>query len=123
MLQNNKKSAKDPELELKWQILMDKLEKVLGKPPADLNAVLFLIGVQELGQGVKVFSKEQKQDLMHIAICRVLSKMGFYELEGIDSEGWPHWKAVQKLPHLDILSQETFLKIHILEYFEDEQVF
>lgn len=123
MLQNNKKSTKDPELELKWQILMDKLENALGKRPADLNAVLFLIGVQELGQGVKVFSKEQKQDLMHIAICRVLSKMGFYELEGIDNDGWPHWKAIQKLPYLDMLSQETFLKIHILEYFEDEQVF
>jgi len=86
----------------------------------DLNAVLILVGVQELGQGHRQFSKEEKQDLMHIAICRVLSYSGFYELEGVDGQGWPHWKLVEKLPFLDLLSQETFLKSHIIEYFEKE---
>ena len=66
-----------------------------------MDAILFLIGVQELGQGFRPFSKEEKQDLMHIAICKVLSFSGFYELEGVDEDGWPHWKMMKKLPHFD----------------------
>ena len=96
------------------------LEELIGKKPKDLNGVLFLIGVQELGQGNKTFSKEEKQDLMHIAICKVLSLAGFYELDYIDQEGWPHWKLLKKLPHFDILEQEKLLKIQVLEYFEQE---
>ena len=111
---------KDLDQERKWQRLLNKLGELIGKKPADLNGVLFLIGVQELGQGKKVFSKEQKQDLMHIAICKVLSLSGFYELEGIDEQGWPHWKLVKKLPHFDMLEQEKLLKMHVLEYFEKD---
>lgn len=111
---------KDLDLERKWHRLLNKLGKIIGKKPADTNGVLFLIGVQELGKGRKVFSKEEKQDLMHIAICKVLSLSGFYELEGLDEQGWPHWKLVKKLPHLDLLEQEKVLKMHILEYFEKE---
>ena len=111
---------KDLELEKNWQGLLSRLEIMIGKRPKDLNGVLFLIGVQELGQGVKNFSKEQKQDLMHIAICKVLSPSGFYVLEGLDEDGWPHWKPTKNLPHFDILEQEKLLKIHIIEYFNNE---
>lgn len=111
---------KDLELAREWQKLLIKLEKVIGKRPKDLNSVLFLIGVQELGKGKKVFSKEEKQDLLHIAICKVLSLSGFYQLEGLDEQGWPHWKLVKKLPHFDLLDQEQLLKMHVLEYFEKE---
>jgi len=111
---------KDLEQERLWQQLLNKLEQLVGKKPADLNAVLFLIGTQELGKGPQHFSKEQKQDLMHIAICKVLSYSGFYELEGVDKDGWPHWKLVKKLPHFDMLEQEKLLKMHVLEYFQKE---
>lgn len=111
---------KDFEQELKWQGVLQKLENVIGKKPTDLNCVLFLIGVQELGKGVKDFSKEEKRDLMHIAICKVLSLSGFYELEGLDESGWPHWKLLKKLPYFDILEQEKLLKMHVIEYFENE---
>ncbi|MCC5931942.1 MAG: hypothetical protein JJU28_22045 [Cyclobacteriaceae bacterium] len=110
----------DIEIERKWFKLLNTLKKSIGKKPADINSVLFLIGVQELGKGVHNYSKEQKQDLMHIAICKVLSYSGFYELEGLDEQGWPHWRLVKKLPHFDILEQEKLLKMHILEYFENE---
>ena len=112
---------KDLELDMQWSRLMDHLEKVVGKRPTDLKSVLFLIGVQELGKGVQDFTKEEKRDLMHIAICKVLSFSGFYELEGLDEAGWPHWKVKKKLPHFDILEQEKLLKMHVLEYFEQEQ--
>lgn len=112
--------SKDLETERKWVKLMKHLEGQIGKRPKDLNAVLFLIGVQELGAGTRTFSKEEKQDLMHIAVCKVLSYSGFYALEGLDEEGWPHWKAAKILPRFDLLEQEKLLKMHILEYFEKE---
>lgn len=111
---------KDNEHERNWQRLLDKLEKLIGKKPSDIKSVLFLIGVQELGKGTKDFTKEEKRDLMHIATCKVLSRSGFYELEGLDESGWPHWKVKKKLPHFDILEQEKLLKMQILEYFENE---
>jgi hypothetical protein len=111
---------RDLELERSWERLLNELATVIGKKPKDLNAVLFLIGIQELGSGAKPFSKEEKQDLMHIGICKVLSLSGFYELDGLDKDGWPHWKMVKKVPHLDLVEQERFLKTHVLEYFENE---
>jgi hypothetical protein len=111
---------KELDLEKRWGKLLLGLQDLIGKKPNDLNGVLFLIGVQELGKGNKNFSKEQKQDLMHIAICKVMSLAGFYELDYIDQDGWPHWKLTKKLPHFDILEQEKLLKLQVLEYFEKE---
>jgi len=111
---------RDLDLDRRWNSLILELESVIGKKPKDLNGVLFLIGVQELGHGTKIFSKEEKQDLMHIGICKVLSLSGYYMLEGLDKDGWPHWKLVKKLPHFDLLEQERLLKMHVLEYFEKE---
>jgi len=110
---------KDLELERQWQDLLKQLEFTFNKKPQSLEAVLFLVGVNELGQGVREFSKEEKQDLMHIAICKVLSYSGFYQLEGKDEWGWPHWKLVRELPAFDLLEQERLLKMHLIEYFED----
>ena len=111
---------RDLELERTWAALMQSVEQMIGKKPKDLNGVLFLIGVQELGQGQKVFSKEEKQDLMHIGICKALSYAGYYVLEGQDKDGWPHWKLIKKLPHFDLLEQEKLLKMLVVEYFEKE---
>jgi hypothetical protein len=111
---------RDLDLDRQWNRLLLAIEKQIDKKPKDLNEVLFLIGVQELGHGAKRFEKEEKQDLMHIAICKVLSLAGYYELEGQDKDGWPHWKLVKKLPHFDMLEQEKLLKMHVIEYFEKE---
>ncbi len=111
---------KDFEHEKNWQNLLNKIEIVVGKKPVDLKSVLFLIGVQELGKGIKEFTKEEKRDLMHIAICKVLSLSGFYVLEGLDEMGWPHWKVKNKLPSFDVLEQEKLLKMQVIEYFDKE---
>jgi hypothetical protein len=111
---------RDLELDRIWANLLKSLEHTIGKKPKDLNAVIFLIGVQELGKGNRNFSKEEKQDLMHIGICKVLSLSGYYELEGLDADGWPHWRMCKKLPHFDLLEQERLLKMHVIEYFEKE---
>jgi hypothetical protein len=111
---------RDLELDRIWASLIKNIEATIGKKPKDLNAVIFLIGVQELGKGSRNFSKEEKQDLMHIGICKVLSLSGYYELEGLDEDGWPHWRMLKKLPHFDLLEQERLLKMHVIEYFEKE---
>jgi hypothetical protein len=111
---------RDLDSDRQWQALLSELNKSIGSKPKDLNGVLFVIGVQELGKGNRRFSKEEKQDLMHIAICRVLSLSGYYELDGTDKDGWPHWKLIKKLPRFDLLEQEKLLKMHVLEYFQQE---
>lgn len=103
-----------------WSNLVRFLEQTTGKKPKDLNGVLFLIGVQELGKGNLRFDKEQKQDLMHIAICKILSLGGYYQLEGKDAEGWPHWKQVGDIPQIDLFSQENLLKHYVIRYFKEE---
>lgn len=101
-----------------WEDLLDQLQELVGKRPSDLNAVLFLIGVQELGTGPKRFSKEAKQDLIHIAVCRVLSQSDYYTFDGYDKDGWPQWVLAKPIPHGDLLGQETFLKQHVIHYFK-----
>jgi hypothetical protein len=81
--------------------------------------MLFLIGVQELGKGPLKFSKRQKEELMHIANCRLFSELGFYELEGVDQDGWPHWKLVKKIPAYTILEQEMIMRSLMITYFEN----
>jgi len=89
-----------------------------GKKP-DTEAVLFLVGLQETGFIREKITKEQKQDLMHIAICSILSPSGYYILEGKDEEGWPHFKQLKQLPVMGLMEQEVFLKEHILLYFDN----
>ena len=91
-----------------------------GKKP-DLEGILFLIGLQEFGDIRSKFTKEQKQDLMHVAICSLLSQSGFYEIDGYDEEGWPHFKQLKALPVMEMIEQENFLKDHVLLYFESHE--
>jgi hypothetical protein len=99
-----------------WDKLCKKLAAQYGEEP-DLQVVLFLIGVQELGKGPQKFSKDEKQDLMHIAVCRLLSFFGYYELKGLDQDGWPHWELVNKLPPLTLKEQDLLLKQAAIDYF------
>lgn len=107
----------EEDLQVRWLKLRIKLKERFGIKP-DMNGILMIIGVQELGQGPQEFSKEQKQDLMHIAICTVLIPSGYYSLDGLDDEGWPHFTQLKPLPEFNLFEQENFLKDHILLYFE-----
>ena len=109
-------NAKD-DLQIRWLKLRIKLKETYGIKP-DMDGVLFLIGVQELGTGKQVYTKEQKQDLMHIAVCTVLLPSGYFRLDGKDEEGWPHFTQLKALPAFDMIEQENFLKDHILLYFD-----
>ena len=107
------------DLQQRWWNLEAKLVERFGKKP-DLEAVLFLIGMQETGFVKEKISKEQKQDLMHVAVCTVLSQSGYYALEQQDAEGWPHFRQLKELPVMSMPEQENFIKDHILLYFEQQ---
>ena len=106
------------DLQARWWKLEEKLMARFGKKP-DLESILFLIGIQELGMAGENFSKEQKQDLMHVAVCSLLSSSGYYEMEGVDEDGWPHFRQLRELPQLPLKEQEEFLKDHVLLYFSN----
>lgn len=109
------------DLQVRWWNLEAKLVEKFGKKP-DMETILFLIGIQELGQGSQKFTKEQKQDLMHIAICTLLAPSGYYQFEGKDDEGWPHFRQLKPMPDLNPIEQENFLKDHVLLYFESSEI-
>ncbi|MBL4715849.1 MAG: hypothetical protein JKX95_04360 [Bacteroidia bacterium] len=104
-------------LKKSWDELLERIEQQFDVDP-DIQGILFLIGVQELGQGLKTYSKAEKQDLIHIAMCKLLSQRGYYEFEGLDKDGWPHWNVVKEIPRSSIEKQEELLKELALEYFE-----
>lgn len=106
------------DLQQRWWNLEAKLVERFGKKP-DMETILFLIGIQEFGDIKEKFTKEQKQDLMHIAVCSLLSHSGYYELEGVDEDGWPHFKQLKAMPDMNAIEQENFLKDHVLLYFEN----
>ena len=105
------------DLQSRWWNLEAKMLDRFGKKP-DLEAILFLIGIQEFGELRNKFSKEQKQDLMHVAVCSLLAQSGYYEIDRYDDDGWPHFKQLKVLPVFNMIEQENFLKDHILLYFE-----
>lgn len=109
------------DLQSRWWKLEEKLLERFGKKP-DVESILFLIGIQELGDIKAKFTKEQKQDLMHVAVCTVLLPSGYYELEGVDEDGWPHFRQLKPMPELNPFEQENFLKDHILLYFQNQGV-
>jgi len=108
------------DLQARWWTLEAKLVERFEKKP-DVETILFLIGIQELGSTNTKFTKEQKQDLMHIAVCTVLAPSGYYGLEGKDSEGWPHFRQLKSMPTMNAFEQENFLKDHILLYFDNNE--
>ena len=109
------------DIQSRWWALEAKMIERFGKKP-DMETILFLIGIQEFGGSSEKFTKEQKQDLMHVAVCSLLMQSGYYEMEGYDRDNWPHFKQLKELPVMDMIQQEIFLKDHILLYFENNEL-
>lgn len=109
----------DWELDFYWNKVRHQVKAMMNlNALPDMNGVLFLIGVQELGRWEGEFSKEQKQDLMHIAICSLLENDGHYEFIGRDADGWPHYQLLKPVAKSGEESQENLLKRKVIEYFK-----
>jgi len=110
----------DEQLKLKWNNIVENLStKFADGDTLDVDAILYLIGVQELGQGYQVFKKDEKINLMHIAICKLLEPYGYYEFDFFDDEGWPHYKTLENLPNLKPGEQTLLMKEAIVKYFDE----
>lgn len=104
---------------IQWKALEQKLGERFGRVP-DLQAILFLIGMNEVGfSGEKDFTKEQKQDLMHVATCVLLSQEDYYLFKENDEEGWPHYVLAKELPDYVGMQQDIWLRKLVLRYFEE----
>ena len=117
-LLNEKPDADNSDFALRWYKVRNRVKEEFGQRP-DLNAILFIIGMNEVGVIKEKWEKEEKLNLMHVAVCRLLSTEGYYKLMGTDEERWPHYEAVKGIPPLSMKEQEELLKRKIVEYFEE----
>ncbi len=104
-----------------WQVLQQKFVERFGNE-LEYDAILMLIGLQELGKPFKKYKKDEKLEVMHIAICTLLEPYGFYKFMGLDEEGWPHWELNENLPHLDSKQQNKLITEAIIDYFKKEEL-
>ena len=106
------------ELKTKWNNLKTKLSVDFSDNEIiDLDSIIFLIGLQELGQFQKRFNKQKKLEVIHIAVCKLLSQYGYYEFDYTDNDGWPHYKLIKNLPNLKAGEQTILMKKAIINYF------
>lgn len=114
--------SRDIQLKERWEKLVQILsDKFSQGEDLDLDSIIFLIGVQEFGQVHRKYKKDEKVNLMHIAICRLLEPYGFYEFEYVDAEGWPHYKVKEELPPLKAGEQSVLMKEAIVNYFLEKE--
>ena len=110
----------DFELETDWRKVIGFFEEEHGE--LDVSSVLFLIGIQELGQGYLQLSKNKKLEVMHVGVCTVLTPFGYYEFLGDDKDGWPHFESIKKLPALSSDEQQRILKEATVAYFKKQEL-
>ena len=114
--------ARDIILKERWQELVEKLSsKFSDGDPLELDAIIYLVGVQELGQYQRKYKKDEKVNLMHIAICRLLEPYGYYEFDYFDEDGWPHYNVKEELPPLKAGEQAVLMKEAIVNYFVENK--
>ena len=104
--------------ETAWNNVLSVLEQRFDKRP-DIQTIIFLVGHRELGKHQVRFTKEQKQDLIHVGVCTLLSKANYYTFLDLDEDGWPHFEYNREMPKLDNAQQERLLKKMIIEYFKE----
>ena len=108
----------------KWEIIVERLTKQFSEEESlDVDGIIYLIGIQELGQLHRQFKKDDKVNLMHIAICKLLEPYGYYEFNFVDNDGWPHYKVIEELPNLRPGEQTLLMKEAIINYFERNNFF
>ncbi|WP_339890139.1 hypothetical protein [uncultured Flavobacterium sp.] len=115
--------SRDEQLKERWEnVVLLLSNKFADGDTLDLDAIIYLIGVQELGKFNQEFKKDEKVNLMHIAICRLLEPYGYYEFDYFDAEGWPHFTVKEELPTLKAGEQSVLMKDAIVNYFLEKEV-
>lgn len=114
--------ARDEQLKERWdKVVLQLSEQFADGDTLDLDSIIYLVGIQELGQLNKKFKKDEKVNLMHIAICRLLEPYGYYQFDFFDDDGWPHYITVEELPNLKAGEQSVLMKEAIVSYFLEKE--
>ncbi len=109
---------RDELLKTRWESLQNRLsEQFADGDLMQLDAIIYLVGVQELGKPQDKFKKDDKVNLIHIGICTLLEPYGFYEFDFVDEDGWPHFNNISKLPVLKAGEQTVLMKEALVSYF------
>ena len=102
------------DLDKKWNRLLEKIEAQFDQE-ITLKGVLYLIGVQELNLGIKQYEREEKVNVLHVAICKILTPFGFYKFDRIDEDGWPHYIELKAIKNLSDSQQEVLMKEAVIK--------
>ncbi len=114
--------ARDEQLKERWnKVVLQLSEQFADGDTLDLDSIIYLVGIQELGQLTRKFKKDEKVNLMHIAICRLLEPYGYYKFDFFDDDGWPHYTTVEELPNLKAGEQSVLMKEAIVSYFLEKE--
>ena len=103
------------DLDKKWSELLEKLENQFDQEMT-LKGVLYLIGVQELNLGIKQYEREEKVNVLHVAVCKILTPFGFYKFDRLDEDGWPHYIELKAIKTLSDNQQEVLMKEAVIKY-------
>ncbi len=103
---------------VEWNNVLNTLQKQFGNTP-DVQTIIFLVGHRELGKHQVKFTKEQKQDLIHVGVCTLLAQADYYVFLDNDEDGWPHFEYNREKEKLDNEQQEKLLKKMIVQYFKN----
>ncbi len=115
--------SRDIQLKERWENVVATLSNQFSQgEDLDLDAIIYLIGVQEFGRFQQLFKKDEKLNLMHIAICRLLEPYGYYQFDYVDKEGWPHYIIKEELPPLKAGEQSVLMKEAIVNYFIEKEL-
>lgn len=118
-----KNQSRDKKLKDRWDHLLSVLsERFSDCEVLDIEDILYLIGLQELGQFHKKMKKDDNVNLIHIGICTVLEPYGYYRFDFFDEEGWPHFELLEALPLLKPGEQSILMKEALVEYFLKRQL-
>jgi len=122
-LRVQKNQSRDKKLKDRWDHLLSVLsERFSDCEVLDIEDILYLIGLQELGQFHKKMKKDDNVNLIHIGICTVLEPYGYYRFDFFDEEGWPHFELLEALPLLKPGEQSILMKEALVEYFLKRQL-
>ncbi len=115
--------ARDEELKKQWNEVVTLLSNQFADGDTlDIDAIIYIIGLQEKGNLKKIYGKDDKLNLMHIAICRLLEPFGYYAFDYFDEQGWPHYQILEQLPPLKAGEQSVLMKEAIVQYFIEKEV-
>ena len=113
-----KNQPRDQKLKERWDRLIHILSERFSEGEAlDVEGILYLVGLQELGQVHRKMKKDDNVNLIHIGICTALEPFGYYRFDFFDEEGWPHFELLEELPPLKPGEQSVLMKEALVEYF------